>query len=112
MQQTLLFDDETRRKALVTVPTDSIQHSRFNTRKTRTAGQVQRLADRIARNGFELTRAPWAVQAGEGYEVFAGGTRVEAARLGGLKQIPVFLHEGYSDEEIARLADDDNANDE
>ena len=97
---------------LIDVPTADCDHSRFNTRKTRPAEQVERLAERIARNGFERTRALWAVQAGERYEVFAGGTRLEAARKVGLLTVPVMLHTGAGEEEIARRADEDNENDE
>src|SRR5262249_25686811 len=46
------------------------------------------------------------------YEVFAGGTRLEAARAAGLAEVPVLLHRGISDEEVARRADIDNENDE
>jgi hypothetical protein len=45
-------------------------------------------------------------------EVFAGGTRLEAARVVGLEDVPVLVHEGLSDEEVARRADLDNENDE
>lgn len=86
--------------------------SRFNVRKTRSEEQIQRLAKRIERNGFELTRAVWAYRHDDGVcEVFAGGTRLEAARRAGVT-IPVILFEGYSDEEISRLSDVDNENDE
>ena len=79
---------------LTQVPLTLCVHSRFNTRKTRDGSQVERLADRIRRNGFEPTRALWAVQSNGHYEVFAGGTRMEAARLAELKTVPVFVHEG------------------
>jgi ParB-like chromosome segregation protein Spo0J len=95
------------------VPVARCRHSRFNTRKTRPEDQVKRLAERIGRNGFERSRAPWAVRVGEeAYEVFAGGTRLEAARLAGLPVVPLMVHEGIRDEEIARRADEDNENDE
>lgn len=96
------------RKTLEYLPVAALAHSRFNTRKTRERPAVERLAERMRRNGFELTRAPWA-QAGE---VFAGGTRLEAARLAGLSKIPVIVHVGLNEDEIARLADEDNENDE
>jgi DNA modification methylase len=46
------------------------------------------------------------------YEVFAGGTRLEAARRAGLTTVPVFVHEGLTDEDVCRKADEDNENDE
>lgn len=97
---------------LLDVPIERCVHSRFNTRKNRDAGQVQQLADRIARNGFERTRSLWAIEVDGKYEVFAGGTRLEAAKIVGLKTVPVFVHEGLSDEDISRKADEDNENDE
>lgn len=98
---------------LIDVPVGSCRHSRFNTRKTRDPEAVARLAERIARMGFERTRALWAVQAEDGgYEVFAGGTRWEAAVVAGLDTVPLMLHVGYSEEAISRRADLDNENDE
>ena len=94
------------------IPIDRLALSRFNSRKTRSPEQVARLADRIRRNGFEATRALWAVPAGDGYEVFAGGTRLEAARAAGLASVPVFVFGRITDEEIARLESQDNEDDE
>ena len=107
-----LFAGEGRAKRLVHVPLAEVRHSRFNTRRTRGEEAVDRLAERMRRNGFELTRALWAYPVGEGFEVFAGGTRLEAARRAGLDQVPLVVHEGFSDDAIARLADEDNENDE
>lgn len=70
------------------------------------------LAERIKRIGYEKTRALWAIEEGGGYEVFAGGTRLEAAKLAGLETVPVLVHVGYSNEEISRMSDLDNENDE
>lgn len=97
---------------LLDVPIELCDHSRFNTRKTRPVDRIEALASRIERNGFERTRALWAVEVDERYEVFAGGTRLEAARKAGLSTVPVFIHEGLSDEDISRKADEDNENDE
>ena len=110
--ETVFHHDQDLSIRLLEVPVERCVHSRFNTRKTRDAGQVQRLADRITRNGFERTRSLWAVEMDGQYEVFAGGTRLEAAKMVGLKTVPVFVHEGLSDEEISRKADEDNENDE
>lgn len=95
------------------IPISQIRHSRFNTRKTRNNEDIRVLAERIKRIGFEETRALWVVKStGDEYEVFAGGTRLEAAKLTNLKIVPVLVHIGYSDEEISRLSDVDNENDE
>jgi site-specific DNA-methyltransferase (adenine-specific) len=112
-EASLLFSDVPEaRIRLLDVPVDRCDHSRFNTRKSRTPEVVNRLAERIERNGFERTRALWAVEVDERYEVFAGGTRLEAARKAGLATVPVFIHEGLSNEDISRKADEDNENDE
>ena len=59
-----------------------------------------------------MTRALWVYPENNHYEVFAGGTRLEAAKVAGLEEIPCLLHSSYSIEEISRLADEDNENDE
>lgn len=97
---------------MMDVPITRCIHSRFNTRKTRETDEVKRLAERIMRNGFERTRALWVVEGGGVYEIFAGGTRLEAAKLAGVDVVPVMLHQGFIDEEISRRADEDNENDE
>jgi ParB-like chromosome segregation protein Spo0J len=112
-QLSLLVDDPTKKQTLLQgiLPSDCII-SRFNTRKIRPQEDTEKLAERIKQNGFELTRAPWAYRNGKGtLEVFAGGTRLEAAKLCQVP-IPIILFEGYGDEEIARLTDQDNENDE
>lgn len=111
MQQLSL--ESGRSKTIETVPIEHLILSRFNTRRTRPQADIDRLAERIGRLGFEVTRAPWAYHGeGDSLEVFAGGTRLEAARKAGKTEIPVVVHEGYSDDEIARLADEDNEADE
>ena len=102
----------TSRARLVEVPVEDCIHSRFNTRKTRAQETIEKLAERIQRNGFESTRALWAVERNGCYEVFAGGTRLEAAKLAGLKTVPIFLHEDLTEDQISRRADEDNENDE
>jgi site-specific DNA-methyltransferase (adenine-specific) len=101
-----------KRRDSAEIPISSLAHSRFNSRKSRKPEDVGVLAERIQRIGFEQTRALWAVPFGDTYEVFAGGTRFEAAKQAGLETVPVLVHSGYSDEEIARFADVDNENDE
>jgi DNA modification methylase len=94
------------------LPLSSLTLSRFNGRQTRPEENIAALAERIRRNGFEVTRAPWAYPEGDRLEVFAGGTRFLAAQRAGLAEIPVVVHRGFSFEEISRLADEDNENDE
>lgn len=112
-QQLALFRDDSKAQTLVRgVSPDDCRISRFNTRKTRDDESVLKLAQRMTANGFELTRALWVYQADDGqYEVFAGGTRLEAARRAGVS-VDVVVHEGYSWEDISRLSDQDNENDE
>lgn len=102
-----------KRKELQHLLLERLRHSRFNTRKTRSSEEIERLARRMERIGYETTRAVWAVPAEDGcFEVFAGGTRLEAAKAAGLETIPVLVHYGFSDEEISQLSDVDNENDE
>lgn len=110
MQEELLI--RTDKKSLIHAPIGQVKLSRFNPRRSRSAEKVSALALRIQRNGFEITRALWAYRVGDVYEVFAGGTRLEAARAAGITEVPIVLHEGFSDDQIARLADEDNENDE
>lgn len=81
-------------------------------RKTRPIEDVDRLAERIINNGFERTRAIRCVLMGEKYHVFAGGTRLQACRKLNLPTIPAFIYDVMSDEEMARLSHEDNANDD
>lgn len=94
------------------IPVTQLRHSRFNTRKTRSEEDGKLLAERIKRIGYERTRALWAVEREDGYEVFAGGTRLEAVKMAGLETVPVLVYIGYTNEEISRLSDQDNENDE
>jgi len=109
----LEIKDESRKKVLTYVKADDCVLSRFNTRKTRDKDDIKQLAQRIERNGFEVTRALWAHKKDGKYEVFAGGNRLEAVRLTSYSSnMPILLHEGYSDKEIAQLETQDNENDE
>lgn len=99
-------------KTIETVAIDRLDHSRFNARATRAPEAIERLASRITRNGFEVTRALWAYPVADRFEVFAGGTRLEAARAAGVGEVPVVVHRGLSEDEIVRLGDEDNENDE
>lgn len=110
--QLALLKDDTKQKELRYVPVAELSLSDFNPRNSRPDDTVARLADRMVRNGYEVTRAVWVYKNGNGLEVFAGGTRLAAARRAGLKEIPAWIHTGYDDDELVRLADVDNENDE
>lgn len=110
--QLSLLQESKITKTIKTVSIAQLAVSEFNPRYSRTDEDISKLAERISRNGFEITRAIWVYQNGTGYKVFAGGTRLEAARRAGCKMIPVVIHEGLTDEDIVRLADEDNENDE
>lgn len=110
--QAALFRDDTKQKTLIHVPVEQCVISEFNPRQTRCEADIQRLAQRIERNGFELTRALWAYDGDGTYHVFAGGNRLEAVKRTTVDIVPVVLHEGFSDDEIVGLADQDNENDE
>ncbi len=112
MTQPVLFTDDNRRKEIVTIATERLQHSSFNPRRMRPQADIDKLANRMLANGYEITRAVWAHPVNEHFEVFAGGTRLEAAKAAGLQAIPVVVHSGYEDTEVIRLADQDNENDE
>jgi site-specific DNA-methyltransferase (adenine-specific) len=112
MVQLSLITDDHIKKTIITVPIGRLKISEYNPRKERHKDDITRLAERISRNGFEITRALWAERNGEGYEVFAGGTRLQAARLAMLTEVPVVLHEGLTEDDKVRLADEDNENDE
>lgn len=99
------------KRKLELVSLDSCIPSPFNTRKTRDAKQIERLAERIKKYGFEETRAVWVRSANGKYEVFAGGIRLEAAKMAGMLTIPVIPHD-CSDDEVAFLTEYDNENDE
>jgi ParB/RepB/Spo0J family partition protein len=108
----LFFEDNGQTIRMLDVPIAQCRHSRFNTRKTRSEKDIQKLADRMRANGFERTRALWAVQVDGYYEIFAGGTRLQSAKHAELSTVPIMLHVGYPDQEISRRADVDNENDE
>ena len=111
MQFSLLRDD-TKSKTLQLVNRDKLAISPFNPRRNRAAADIDRLAQRIERNGFEVTRAVWAYPVNGHYEVFAGGNRLEAVKRTSIDTVPVIVFEGFTDDEITGLADQDNENDE
>lgn len=110
--QLTLVQDNAAKKTIEHVAIERLQVSPFNPRRTRPADSVQKLAERMNRNGYEITRAMWVYPVNGHYEVFAGGTRLEAAKMAGLESVPVVVHEGFTEDQITRLADEDNENDE
>lgn len=100
------------KKTFIEVPVNQLRLSRFNPRRVRSQDGVERLAQRIRTNGYEPTRALWVYLQDGYYEVFAGGTRFEAVKKAGIATVPIVLHEGFSYQQITKLADDDNENDE
>lgn len=94
------------------VPIDQLTLSRFNARRHRPETHIVRLAERIKRNGFEVSRALWVYAMNGHYEVFAGGTRLAAAQEAALQEVPVLLYPAEDEGLISRLADEDNENDE
>lgn len=112
MFQLSLLQETTIKKSIKNVPINQLSVSEFNPRYSRNDEDINHLAQRISRNGFEITRALWVYQNGNGYKVFAGGTRLEAAKRAGCKTLPVVLHEGLAEDDIVKLAEQDNENDE
>ena len=110
--QFALLKDEGKSKVIESVSTNALHLSPYNPRRSRSEADVKKLAERIDRNGYEITRAVWAYKNEDGYGVFAGGTRLQAAQMAGVESIPVVIHEGFTPDEITRLADEDNENDE
>jgi len=93
---------DNKTKTLIYASTNDCIISRFNTRKNRSDEDIEKLAQRIERNGFEITRALWAYRENGKYEVFAGGNRLEAVKkTSHTDNVPLLLHKGYSDEGIS-----------
>lgn len=98
---------------IIEVPISDLVISSCNPRQIREPEYIDRLADRMIRNGFEVTRALWVSEISQNkYEIFAGGTRFHAAKKAGLSKIPVVLYKDLSEYDIVRLATEDNENDE
>ena len=96
--QISLFNDQSKRKSIIHVSPDKCAVSWLNPRRTRPKEYVTKLAERMNRNGFEITRALWAYAENGHYEVFAGGTRLEAAKVAQIEALPIVLHEGYNED--------------
>jgi len=111
-QVTMFAIGSNHKRSLQWIPTEGTRISNLNPRKTRPDGDVEALAIRIQRNGYEPTRAVWAHRVNGHYEVFAGGTRLLAAQRADLSEIPAIVYEDCDDAELVRLAEQDNADDE
>jgi len=110
--QDYLFTESGKSKSFSSLGVSQIQHSQYNPRKNRKKESIDKLAERISKNGYEITRSIWVHAVDDHYEVFAGGTRFEASKLADLAEIPVILHEGFTEDEIVKLSEEDNENDE
>lgn len=84
-----------------TLPLSKIKPNKAQPRKTFDEEALQELADSIRQNGI---LQPILVRAkGSGYEIVAGERRYQAAKLAGLREVPVLVRE-VSDDEIFQLA--------
>lgn len=109
MSQLNLWQDGTKRQMFVPdVPINVVRISELNPRHTRNEKRIGEIAELITRNGFDQTCAPKAISIDGRYQVFAGGNRYMAAQKAGCERIPIYLYEGYTDQEIWKLAYDDN----
>ena len=109
MIQKTLFEGMGKNITLLeNVPIEKIKISPANPRKTISAKHVDALAQSIEKNGFDGTLAIKCHQANDFYLVFAGSNRLKACEKIGIKSMPVFLYKGYSDEELWRMAYEDN----
>lgn len=109
MIQKTLFEGMGKNITLLeNVPIEKIKISPANPRKTISAKHVDALAQSIEKNGFDGTLAIKCHQANDFYLVFAGSNRLKACEKIGIKSMPVFLYQGYSDEELWRMAYEDN----
>ena len=94
------------------IPLDQCVIADLNERITQSQESISKLSERISRMGFERTRAVLCTFRNGRYEVFAGGTRLEACRKLNMQTIPAIVFDGISDAEMAKLSHDDNVNDE
>lgn len=110
-KQLRLFTDGAKAPRLIyDIPVEQCRISRFNPRKSRSPEDIDKLVKRIEAVGFDAARAIRAYAVDGIYEVFGGGTRLEAARAAG-SNVHIWLYEGYAWDEIARLAEEDNEGD-
>src|ERR687885_996758 len=78
------------------VPVDSIGANPYQPRTVMDAAELESLAESIRHNGV---LQPLLVHSeGQGYRLIAGHRRLEAARLAGLGEVPVFVREASADD--------------
>lgn len=95
-------------QSAILLPVSTLTISRFNPRKHRPQSRIEAIAGSIKTHGFDPSRALKVLETENGFEIFAGGTRWEAAKLLGYRELPCYLYQGLSPEEISREADLDN----
>ncbi len=87
----------------------------WNQRRTRPEWMIQRMAMRLAQDGYDPTR-PIKVHPDpdrpDHYFAFAGGTRLLAAQHANLDRIYVAIYEGLSEQQLVQLSNQDNERDE
>ena len=109
MIQKSLFESQGKQTTLLPeVPLAAISISKFNPRRTWEDKHVASIAQYIERNGYDGTQAIKCHLEDGVYMVFAGSNRLKAMQKLGRENIPVFLYSGYTDEEIWRMAYEDN----
>lgn len=109
MIQKNLFESGGKKTDLIPgVPIGLIEVSPFNPRRTWDAKHVDNIAQLIERNGYDGTQAIKCHEEGGKYYVFAGSNRLKACQKLQLVSIPVYVYSGYADEELWRMAYEDN----
>jgi site-specific DNA-methyltransferase (adenine-specific) len=109
MIQKSLFESQGKQTTLLPeVPLSAISISKFNPRRTWDEKHVASIAQYIERNGYDGTQAIKCHLENGIYMVFAGSNRLKAMQKLERETIPVFLYTGYTDEEIWRMAYEDN----
>jgi site-specific DNA-methyltransferase (adenine-specific) len=109
MIQKNLFESAGKKTDLLqAVPIGNIQISPFNPRRTWEEKHVDSIAQLIERNGYDGTQAIKCHEKDGVYFVFAGSNRLKACQKLRLSSIPVFVYSGYTDEELWRMAYEDN----
>jgi site-specific DNA-methyltransferase (adenine-specific) len=90
------------------VPIERLAISPFNPRHHRDEKRISEIAELMQKHGFDPAYAMKVYREGDQFMVFAGGNRLLAAQLAGLKTVPVYIYEGLERCDIWRLAYQDN----
>lgn len=108
----IIMQEGNKKKILMTnIPVSKCLLSLLNTRQDATEGVIERLAERIKKDGFDVSRALWGIKAKNKFSIFAGGLRLRAAAKAGV-DVAVLEYVGFSEDEIVNLSDKDNIDDE